>query len=50
MAQFISLQQVLLMTHVHLHSSIYESKIHQMTEGYKTCHNNITVHTENMMR
>ena len=35
MSQFISLQQILLMTHLNLHNSVYKSKIHQMTEGYK---------------
>ena len=35
--------------HLYLHIRIYKSKIYQMTEGYKTCHNNITIHTENII-
>jgi len=29
---------------LHLHNSIYKSRIRQMTEGYKTCHNTFTIH------
>jgi hypothetical protein len=35
--------------HLYLHIRIYKSKIYQMTEGYKTCHNNIIIHTENII-
>lgn len=28
---------------LHLHDNIYESKVCQMTDGYNSCHNNITV-------
>jgi hypothetical protein len=35
--------------HLHLHNCIYKFKIRQMTEGYKTSHNNIIIHTENII-
>jgi len=36
-----------LLLHLHLHSNIYKPKIHQMTEGHKTFHNNVTtIHSE----